>query len=115
MTVSSPSAIEIKLDRLIDDMRLVRSQMIAFDRRLKEIELRDPSQQQLESKSTPSFAAAAINGKDSFDSLCSRGSNQRSLALSGNMTRQRTDRSPAAVLVLANDTPRGWKFRTKHK
>ena len=28
MIVSSPSTIEIKLDRLIDDMRLVRSQMI---------------------------------------------------------------------------------------
>jgi len=26
------------------------------------------------------------DGKDSFDFLCSRGSNQRSLALSGNMT-----------------------------
>src|SRR4051812_21063255 len=46
------------------DMRLLRSQMIAFDRRLKEIEdhlkPRDPSEQQLESKSGPSFAAAAI-------------------------------------------------------
>jgi len=60
MTASSPNVIEIKLDRLIDDMRLLRSQMIAFDRRLKEIEPRDPSEQQLESKSTPSFAAAAI-------------------------------------------------------
>jgi hypothetical protein len=28
MTVSSPNVIEIKLDRLIDDMRLLRSQMI---------------------------------------------------------------------------------------
>jgi hypothetical protein len=27
--------IEIKLDRLIDEMRLLRSQMIAFDRHLK--------------------------------------------------------------------------------
>ena len=35
MTVSSPNVIEIKLDRLIDDMRLLRSQMIAFDRHLK--------------------------------------------------------------------------------
>jgi hypothetical protein len=64
MTASSPNVIEIKLDRLIDDMRLLRSQMIAFDRRLKEIEdhlkPRDPSEQQLESKSRPSFAAAAI-------------------------------------------------------
>jgi len=38
MTVSSPNVIEIKLDRLIDDMRLLRSQMIAFDKRLKGIE-----------------------------------------------------------------------------
>jgi hypothetical protein len=30
MTVSSPNVIEIKLERLIDDMRLLRSQMIAF-------------------------------------------------------------------------------------
>ena len=37
MTVSSP--IEIKLDRLIDDMRFLRSQMIAFDRHLKGIEV----------------------------------------------------------------------------
>jgi len=35
MTVSSPNVIEIKLDRVIDDMRLLRSQMIAFDMRLK--------------------------------------------------------------------------------
>jgi len=53
MTVSSPNAIEIKLDRVIDDMRFLRSQMIAFDRHLKGIE------QQPESKSRPWFAAAA--------------------------------------------------------
>ena len=39
MTASSPNVIEIKLDRLIDDMRLLRSQMITFDRQLKEIEV----------------------------------------------------------------------------
>ena len=38
MTASSPNVIEIKLDRLIDDMRLLRSQMITFDRQLKGIE-----------------------------------------------------------------------------
>jgi hypothetical protein len=38
MTVSSPNVIEIKLDRLIDDMRLLRSKMIAFDRHLNGIE-----------------------------------------------------------------------------
>jgi hypothetical protein len=53
MTVSSPNVIEIKLDRLIDDMRFLRSQMIAFDRQLKGIE------QQPESKSRPWFVAAA--------------------------------------------------------
>ena len=91
MTVSSPNVIEIKLDRLIDDMRVLRSQMIAFDRQLKGIEAclkpSEPSKQQLESKSRPWFAAAAMrDGKDSFDFLCSRGSNQRSLALPRNMT-----------------------------
>ena len=62
MTVSSPNVIEIKLDRLIDDMRLLRSQMIAFDRQLKGIEAclkpSERSEQQLESKSR--FAAAAM-------------------------------------------------------
>src|SRR5262249_13341639 len=57
MTVSSPNAIEIKLNRLIDDMRLLRSQMIAFDKRLKGIEAylksSEPSEQQPASKSRP--------------------------------------------------------------
>jgi hypothetical protein len=35
MTVSSPNVIELKLERLIDDMRLLRLQMIAFDSHLK--------------------------------------------------------------------------------
>src|SRR5262249_54864237 len=63
MTVSSPNAIEIKLDRLMDEMRFLRSQMIAFDRRLNGIEAylkpSEPSEQQPESKSRPWFAAAA--------------------------------------------------------
>ena len=59
MTVSSPNVIEIKLDRLIDEMRLLRSQMIAFDMHLKGIEASlKPSEQQPESKSRPWFAAA---------------------------------------------------------
>ena len=62
MTVSSPNVIENKLDRLIDDMRLLRSQMLAFDRQLKGIEAclkpSEPSEQQPESKSRPWFAAA---------------------------------------------------------
>ena len=61
MTESSPNVIEIKLDRLIDDMRLLRSQMIAFDRQIKEIEAclkpSERSEQQPESKSRPWFAA----------------------------------------------------------
>jgi hypothetical protein len=63
MIVSSPNVTEIKLDRLIDDMRLLRSQMIAFDRQLKGIEASlkpsEPSEQQPESKSRPWFVAAA--------------------------------------------------------
>jgi len=63
VTVSSPNVIEIKLDRLIDDMRLLRSQMIAFERNLKGIEAclkpSEPREQQPESKSRPWFAAAA--------------------------------------------------------
>jgi hypothetical protein len=63
MTVSSPNVIEIKVDRLIDDMRFLRSQMIAFDRRLNGFEAylkpSEPSEQQPESKSSPWFAAAA--------------------------------------------------------
>ena len=55
--------IEIKLDRLIDDMRFLRSQIIAFDRRLKGVEAylkpSEPSEQQPESKSTPWSAAVA--------------------------------------------------------
>jgi hypothetical protein len=64
MTVSSPNVIELKArpHRLIDDMRLLRSQMIAFDRHLKGIEAylkpSEPSEQQPESKSRPWFAAA---------------------------------------------------------
>jgi hypothetical protein len=63
MTVSSPNVIEIKLDRLIDDMRLLRSQMIACDRYLKGIEvhllLSELSEQQPKSKSRPAATASA--------------------------------------------------------
>ena len=63
MTVSSPNVIEIKLDRLINDMCLLRSQMIAFNRQMNGIEAylkpREPSEQQPESKSRPRFAAVA--------------------------------------------------------
>jgi hypothetical protein len=65
MTVSSSNVIEIKLDRLIDDMRVLRSQMIAFDRQLKGIEAclnpSKPSEQQLGSKTPRSWRAALAN------------------------------------------------------
>ena len=52
-----------KLDRLIDDTRLLRSQMIAFDKQLKGIEAylkpSEPSEQQPDGKFTPWLAAAA--------------------------------------------------------
>jgi len=63
MTVSSPNTIEIKLDHLIDDMRLLRSQIIAFDMHLKGIEAylkaAERGERRRESKSRPWFAAAA--------------------------------------------------------
>src|SRR2546429_4980724 len=63
MTVTSPNVSEIKLDRLIDDMRLLRSQMIAFDMHLKGIEAYlkagERSERRRESKSRRWFAAAA--------------------------------------------------------
>jgi hypothetical protein len=62
MTVSSPNVIEIKLDRLIDEMRHLRSQMIAVERHLKEIEIHlkisEQGEQQPESKPRPWISAA---------------------------------------------------------
>jgi hypothetical protein len=55
--------VELKLDRLIDEMRLLRSQTIALDTRMRGIEAHlkasEPSEQQPESKSTPWLVAAA--------------------------------------------------------
>ena len=58
--------IELKLDRLIDEMRFLKSRTIAFDTRLRGIEAylkpsepSEPREQQPESKFTPWFAAAA--------------------------------------------------------
>jgi hypothetical protein len=86
MTVSSPNVIESKLDRLLDDMRFLRSQMIAFDKRLKGIEAclkpSEPSEQRPESKSRPWFAAAAGATARTVSILFAVGA-------SGNMTRQR--------------------------
>jgi hypothetical protein len=55
--------IELKLDRLIDEMRCLRSRTIAFDTRMRGIEAylkaSELSEQQPESKITPWLAAAA--------------------------------------------------------
>jgi len=71
MTVNIPSSVtetkldmvERKLDRLIDEMRFLKSRTIAFDTRLRAIEaylkLSEPSEQQPDSKFTPWLAATA--------------------------------------------------------
>ena len=68
MTVNIPSSVaeiklnvvELKLDRLIDDMRFLKSHTIAFDTRLRGIKVYlKPSERQPESKPTPWLAAAA--------------------------------------------------------
>jgi len=55
--------IDLKLDRLIDEMRFLKTRTIAFDMRLRGIETylkpSEPSEQQPESKSTPRLAVAA--------------------------------------------------------
>ena len=55
--------IELKLDRLIDEMRFLKSHTIAFDTRMRGIEAylkpSELSEQQFKSKSTPLLAAAA--------------------------------------------------------
>jgi len=54
--------IELKLDRLIEEMRFLKSHTIAFDTRLRGIEALsqagEPSEQQPESKFMPWLAAA---------------------------------------------------------
>jgi len=56
------NVVELKLDRLIDEMRFLRSHTIAFDTRLREIEAylkpSEPREQQPESKLTPWLTAA---------------------------------------------------------
>jgi hypothetical protein len=73
MTVGSPNVIEIKLDRLIDDVRFLRSQMIAFDRHLKGIEASLKPSEPSESKSRPWFAAAASATARTVSILCAVG------------------------------------------
>ena len=55
--------IQLKLDRLIDEMRVLKSHTIAFDTRMRGIEAylkpSELSEQQFKSKSTPLLAAAA--------------------------------------------------------
>jgi hypothetical protein len=54
---------ELKLDRLIDEMRFLKSHTIESDTRLRRIEAclkaSEPSEQQPKSKSTPWLASAA--------------------------------------------------------
>ena len=63
MTVSRPTMTE-KLDRLIDEARLLRAQLIGLERQLKGIEAHlkrnEPSEQQFESSRSNSWRAAAI-------------------------------------------------------
>jgi hypothetical protein len=73
MTLSSPNVIETKLDRLIDDVRFLRAQMIGLDRQLKGIEAylksSKPSEQRPESKSRPWIAAAGRAATRTFLTL----------------------------------------------
>jgi len=71
VTVNIPSSgieikldrVELKLERVIDEMRFLKSHTIALDTRLRGIEAflkpSEPSEQQPDSKFTPWFAAAA--------------------------------------------------------
>ena len=53
------NVVELKLDRLIEEMRFLRSTTITFDTRLRGIEAYlKPSERQPESKFTPWFATA---------------------------------------------------------
>jgi hypothetical protein len=62
MTSGSPNVIESKLDRLIDDMRFLRAQVIGFDKHLTGIEVYLKPSEQPESQSRPWFAAAVRAG-----------------------------------------------------
>jgi hypothetical protein len=73
MTVNIPGSslaeikfdvIELKLNRLIEEMRFLKSRMIAFDRQLNEIEAcLKPGEQQPDSKPRPWFAAASATAR----------------------------------------------------
>ena len=75
MTVNIPSSVreiklnvvELKLDRLIEEMRFLKSHTIAFDACLRAIEAylkpSEPSKQQPDSKFTPWLAAASATAR----------------------------------------------------
>jgi hypothetical protein len=81
MTVNIPGSsvveikldmIELKLDRLIDEMRCLRSRTSAFNTRMRSIEAylaSEPSEQQPESKITPWLEAALGDALRSFSPL----------------------------------------------
>ena len=87
MTVNIPSSgieikldrVELKLERVIDEMRFLKSHTIAMDSRLRGIEAylkpSEPSEQQPDSKFTPWFAADAM--RDGKHGVCLQ-SGQRS-------------------------------------
>ena len=99
MTVNTASSMaeirldmmELKLDRLIDEMRFLKSRTFAFDTRLRGIEAY--LEQQPESKPTPWFAAAASATARTalFAVGAAVGADQ---ALSGSMTRVLTVPGP---------------------
>ena len=105
MTVNIPSGgieikldrMELKLDRVIDEMRVLKSHTIALDTRLRGIEAylkqsepSDPSEQQPDSKFTPWFAAAAsATARTALFAIGAAVGGGLDQALSGNMTRQR--------------------------
>jgi hypothetical protein len=62
MTSGSPKGIESKLDRLIDDMRFLRAQVIGFHKHLTGIEVYLKPSEQPERQSRPWFAAAVRAG-----------------------------------------------------
>ena len=107
--------IEIKLDRLIDEMRFLKSQMIAFDRHLKGIEAYlKPSERSEQQPETWFTAAASATARTVFG--YSRVSNRRSsLALSGNMTRQRRCDPRVMSNGLTNKSPHSYLGSSRHR
>ena len=85
--------IQLKLDRLIDEMRFLKSHTIAFDTRMRGIEAylkpSELGEHQPESKSTPLLAAAAsATARATLFGVGGSGRGGLDQALSRNMTRQ---------------------------